>query len=135
MFGDVFGSPLFDCSGVELVVGGEMFFQFVESLLRVAEDADFDGVVLADLPGVFVDVDEADVFGDGPRGLEVDVLAEQVHADDEEDVVFFESLADFGGPEGEALAVEWMVAGEGEAAVGGAAFSDNGGTECFGDGD
>ena len=55
-------------------------------ILRVADHADFDRIVLADLPRVLVEVHQPDVLGDRPRRLVVDVLPQQVHADDEQHV-------------------------------------------------
>jgi len=48
----------------------------------VADYADFHQIVLAELPRIFINVDEANVFGDCAGWLVIDILPEQIHADD-----------------------------------------------------
>jgi hypothetical protein len=103
----------------------ELVKEFLQRLASVADDADFHGIVLAKLPGILIDLHEADMLGDRPVWFRVDVLPQQVHADDEDDVMLRQPLANLRRPEGQPLAVERMVAGKRQPAMRGAGLRDD----------
>ena len=72
------------------------------------------------------------MFRNCPRWLVVNVLPQEIHTDDKQDIEFFESLAHIGGPEGQPLCIQWMIARKCQAAMRRAAFRNHGDSKPFG---
>ncbi len=96
--------------------------QLGERGLRVAHDRHLRGIVLSDLPGVHVQVDDRQAVG---HGLDVrrERQREEVAADGEEQIVLLEEGAEVGGEAGDRALVERV--GEGEVAPVGHPFQSD----------
>ena len=95
----------------------ETLIQVRQPRLGVPNKANIQRIVLAQLPGIFVQMDQPYVAGYGTRRIAVDVQPQEVHAHHQHGVEAGQPGPDVRRPEGQALGVEWMVTGHCETAV------------------
>ncbi len=108
--------------------------QLGQADFQVPDQPDFDGIVLADLPRVLIDMHDFYMFGNCARRLEVNVQPQQVHADDQDDVMIGQPGANLGRPDRQARRGKWMIGRKAQAPVRGARFGNHGRADPLGDG-
>ena len=113
---------------------GQQGVELLQPAAGVADQADLDRVVLADLPRVAVQVDQPDVLGDRPGRLAVDVEPQDVQPDGQDHVEVGQRPADLGRPVGQDAGVERVVGRHRQPAVRRRALGEDRRPQPLGDG-
>ncbi len=106
MFGGESLRPLL--SGLALLGRHQLFHdadQFRQARFGVADQADFQRIVLVQLIRILIEMHQANVFGNCSRRLVIHVLPQQIHADHQQHVVRLQPLVNLRRPQRQPLGV------------------------------